>query len=57
MHYTTHGGQLHHFQAGPGLEEQVPPNGESRFVATSGAAFDGARLVLAGRFKPGVRNG
>jgi hypothetical protein len=53
-HYTTHSGRLHHFPHGPGLEEQVPPDGPSRYVATSSEAFKDADMVLACRFKAGV---
>lgn len=53
QHYTTHGGRLHHLQAGPGLEEQVLGDA-SYFVATSREAFEGADIVAARRHKPGV---
>lgn len=53
MHYTTHGGRLHHHPAGPGLEEQVTDDDE-RYVATSSRAFDGGTVVLATEHKPGV---
>lgn len=53
MHYTTHGGRLHHYAAGPNLEEQVAGD-VSRYVAVGIRAFDDGTIELATEYKPGV---
>lgn len=54
MHYTTHGGRLHHFPVWPGVEEQVPDEGPTYFVAYSPQAFEEGQIVAVARHKPGV---
>lgn len=53
LHYTTHGGRLHHFLRWPDLEEQATDD-RSYWVAVGPRAFEDGQIVAAGRHKPGV---
>lgn len=53
IHYTTNGGQLHHFLMWRDMEEQVTDD-RQYFVATGPHAFDEGLIVAAAVHKPGV---